>query len=73
MTGHHDAAEDYTRKDGLVVGGTTGIGVGIAEKFPKHGANVSGAGRKRKTIDDAVAALATAGGNIVGHSGRTRL
>ena len=38
---------DSTGKHGRVFGGTTGIGFGIAEKLPKHGANMSVASRKQ--------------------------
>ena len=57
---------DSTGKHGRVFGGTTGIGFGIAENFPKHGANMSVASRKQENIDAATAALGTAGRNIVG-------
>jgi len=57
---------DFTGKHIFVVGGTTGIGFGIAQNFAKHGANVSIASRKQENIDAAIAALGTAGGNNVG-------
>jgi NAD(P)-dependent dehydrogenase (short-subunit alcohol dehydrogenase family) len=57
---------DFTGKHVFVVGGTTGIGLGIAQNFAKHGANVSIASRKQENIDAATAALRTAGRNIVG-------
>lgn len=57
---------DFTGKHVFVVGGTTGIGFGIAENFAEHGANVSVASRKQENIDAATATLGTAGGNVVG-------
>ena len=57
---------DFTGKHVFVVGGTTGIGFGVAEGFAKHGANVSIASRKQENIDAAMAALGAAGGSNVG-------
>jgi NAD(P)-dependent dehydrogenase (short-subunit alcohol dehydrogenase family) len=63
---------DLTGKHVFVVGGTTGIGFGVAEGFSKHGANVSIASRKQENMDAAMAALGTAGGSIVGVAAEVR-
>ena len=57
---------DFTGKHAFIFGGTTGIGFGVAENFSKHGAHVSVASRQQGNVDAAVAALGSAGGDIVG-------
>lgn len=52
---------DFSKKNVVVVGGTSGINRGIAEAFATHGAKVAVASRKQDKVDDTVAALKVAG------------
>lgn len=47
----------------LVTGGSSGIGLRIAERFAGHGARVMLLGRKQEKLDHALAGIAAAGGN----------
>ncbi|QYK14804.1 SDR family oxidoreductase [Shewanella rhizosphaerae] len=48
---------DYQGKNVFVVGGTSGINLGIAKAFSKAGANVAVASRRQEKVDAAVEAL----------------
>lgn len=48
---------DYQGKNVFVVGGTSGINLGIAKAFAKAGANVAVASRRQEKVDAAVEAL----------------
>ena len=57
---------DFAGKHVFVFGGTTGINLGIAETFARHGARVSVASRKQENVDSAVKALRAVGDEIIG-------
>lgn len=57
---------DFTGKNVVVIGGTSGINRGIAELFAKHGAKVSVASRKQEKVDDTVASLKSLGAESMG-------
>lgn len=57
---------DFTGKNVFVVGGTSGINLGIAEAFAQWGASVAVASRKQPKVDDAVAQLAAKGAKAFG-------
>jgi NAD(P)-dependent dehydrogenase (short-subunit alcohol dehydrogenase family) len=59
---------DYTGKTVVVIGGTSGINLGIAEMFAAHGAAVAVASRSQDKVDAAVARLKKYGGNAVGRA-----
>ena len=42
---------DYMNKTAVVIGGTSGINLGIAEMFAKHGAAVAVASRSQDKVD----------------------
>lgn len=52
---------DFSGKTVVVIGGTSGINRGIAERFAKTGARVAVASRSQAKVDDTVAALTSAG------------
>jgi NAD(P)-dependent dehydrogenase (short-subunit alcohol dehydrogenase family) len=56
----------------LVVGGTSGINLGIAEAFAEQGANVAVASRSQEKVDSAVARLATFGNRTAGFAADVR-
>ena len=60
----HDSPFDLSNKTAFVTGGNGGIGLGIAQGFIEHGANVAIAARNADKLESAVASLtATAGGD----------
>lgn len=56
-------------KVALVTGATRGIGLGIAEGFVAAGASVCVTARKKDELDETVAALRAAGGNVTSFAG----
>lgn len=63
---------DFTGKNVLVVGGTSGINRGVAELFAKHGARVAVASRSQEKVDDTVAALKALGSDAMGFAADVR-
>jgi NAD(P)-dependent dehydrogenase (short-subunit alcohol dehydrogenase family) len=57
---------DFTGRNVVVVGGTSGINRGIAELFARHGARVAVASRKEEKVADTVAALKGHGAEAMG-------
>ena len=51
-------------KTAFVTGGSSGIGLRIAERFIEHGARVTLAARKQEKLDSAMASLAAEGGVV---------
>jgi len=56
----------------LVVGGTSGINLGIAEAFAEQGANVAVASRSREKVDKAMASLEAFGRRVAGFAADVR-
>ena len=56
---------DFTGKTVMVFGGTSGINLGIAKSFARHGAKLAVASRSQDKVDAAVAALS---GDALGYS-----
>jgi len=56
----------------LVVGGTSGINLGIAEAFAEQGANVAVASRSREKVDSALARLSAFGTRTAGFAADVR-
>jgi len=56
----------------LVIGGTSGINLGIAEAFAENGANVAVASRSQDKVDAALSRLESFGGSVAGFSADVR-
>jgi NAD(P)-dependent dehydrogenase (short-subunit alcohol dehydrogenase family) len=63
---------DFTGKTVFVVGGTSGINLGIAEAFAANGARVAVASRSQEKVDAAVAKLSGHGAEAVGFAADVR-
>ena len=63
---------DFTDKVVVVIGGTSGINLGIAESFAKHGAKVAVASRSQEKVDAAVTALKSLGAEAQGFAADVR-
>ena len=63
---------DFTGKTVFVMGGTSGINLGIAEAFAAQGARVSVASRSQEKVDAAVVTLSGHGGEAMGFSADVR-
>jgi NAD(P)-dependent dehydrogenase (short-subunit alcohol dehydrogenase family) len=63
---------DFTGRNVVVVGGTSGINRGIAELFARHGARVAVASRSEAKVADTVAALEALGAEAMGFSADVR-
>lgn len=63
-----DVAFDFTGKNVFVVGGTSGINLGIAEAFSKAGARMGVASRSQEKVDAAVEVLSGAAGPALGYA-----
>ncbi|MEO0386872.1 MAG: SDR family NAD(P)-dependent oxidoreductase, partial [Pseudomonadota bacterium] len=59
---------DYTGCTVFVVGGTSGINLGIAEAFAAAGARMGVASRRQEKVDAAVAKLSTPAGAAKGYA-----
>ncbi|MEM1301324.1 MAG: SDR family oxidoreductase [Pseudomonadota bacterium] len=66
MTG--TASFDFTGKNVFVVGGTSGINLGIAEAFSRAGARMGVASRKQDKVDAAVEKLSNGAGKALGYA-----
>lgn len=69
MGGGEDGREplfDFTDKCAIVTGGGAGIGLAVAQAFAAAGAGVVISGRRKEKLDEAVAAIESAGGRAVG-------
>jgi NAD(P)-dependent dehydrogenase (short-subunit alcohol dehydrogenase family) len=64
---------DFSDKTVFVMGGTSGINLGIAEGFAHHGANVAVASRSQDKVDAAVKQLSAQGdGKVLGFTADVR-
>jgi NAD(P)-dependent dehydrogenase (short-subunit alcohol dehydrogenase family) len=59
---------DFTGKNVMVFGGTSGINLGIANAFARHGARLGVASRSQDKVDAAVAQLGNDAGSALGFS-----
>jgi len=66
------ASFDFSDAHVFVFGGTSGINLGIAEAFVRHGAHVCVASRKQENVDAALARLSAAGGKVAGFAADVR-
>lgn len=60
------ASFDFSGAHVFVFGGTSGINLGIADAFARHGAHVCVASRKQDNVDAAVKKLSAHGGQVAG-------
>ena len=63
---------DYSNKNVVVIGGTSGINRGVAELFAQHGARVAVASRSDNKVQDTVASLKALGVEAMGFSADVR-
>ena len=70
MTATHSF--DFTGRTVFVAGGSSGINLGIADAFARHGASVAILSRSQERIDTALAQLRTHGGSAEGYSADVR-
>ncbi|MEJ2619664.1 MAG: SDR family oxidoreductase [Candidatus Thiodiazotropha sp.] len=63
---------DFTGQSVLVVGGTSGINLGIAEAFATHGAKLAVVGRSRERMDNALSRLSVSAGEVIGRCADVR-
>ncbi|MBY8344038.1 SDR family oxidoreductase [Streptomyces spinosirectus] len=61
-----DVQFDFTGKNAVVFGGTTGINLAVADAFAAAGASVAVASRKQANVDAAVERLRAHGGKVSG-------
>jgi NAD(P)-dependent dehydrogenase (short-subunit alcohol dehydrogenase family) len=59
-------------KNAFLTGGSSGIGLRIAERFAEHGANVAILGRKPEKLETAAHALERQGGRVLTHAADVR-
>lgn len=63
---------DYSGRTVVVIGGTSGINLGVAEMFAQAGAKVAVASRSQEKVDAAVEQLAATGAQATGFSADVR-
>jgi NAD(P)-dependent dehydrogenase (short-subunit alcohol dehydrogenase family) len=63
---------DFSGKSVLVVGGTSGINLGIAEAFATNRAKVALVGRSKERMDSALSRLSACRGEAIGHCADVR-
>ncbi|MCG7895706.1 MAG: SDR family oxidoreductase [Candidatus Thiodiazotropha taylori] len=63
---------DFSGQSVLVVGGTSGINLGIAEAFAANGARVAVVGRSRERMERALSLLSASGGEAIGRCADVR-
>jgi NAD(P)-dependent dehydrogenase (short-subunit alcohol dehydrogenase family) len=63
---------DYSGKSVFVAGGTSGINLGVAQRFAEAGAKVGVLSRSQSKVDEAVKALQSHGTRVVGYAADVR-
>jgi NAD(P)-dependent dehydrogenase (short-subunit alcohol dehydrogenase family) len=63
---------DFHGRTVFVAGGTSGINLGIAEAFARHGASIAVASRSQEKVDAAVATLGQLGAKVIGRAADVR-
>ena len=63
---------EFTHKNVVVIGGTSGINRGIAECFARHGAKVAVASRNQDKVDETVVSLKQLGAEAMGFTADVR-